>query len=364
MVIDKTSPIPQYYQLQTWLVEQIEQGVFQPDDRIPTEEEFVAQTGLARATVRQAIQNLVNQGYLTRRRRLGTFVNAPRLDPERQSIIAVLVHDIRSGYAPEFLRGAADEADRNHYGILLCNTDDLYGRAENHIKLILDHNASGVIFIPTAVSDEKNRVLVDKLLRRRIPVVLADRQIDGIDVDTVITDNFQGAYELTKYLIGKGHRRIAVTLSTVLSSERRRLDGYKQALQDFDIPYDASIVHAHHERFVEAHSIEYARILLKKRDQYSAIFAGNDKSAYLFYQVAKEMGLRIPQDFSIVGYDDLQLTGNQRFGLTTIHQPIYEMGQVSMQWILARLYGEIHPTQRIELKSFLVERDSVRELRA
>src|SRR4030042_6835979 len=101
MIIDRNSPVPQYFQLQTWLIEQIDQGVIKPGDRIPTEEELTRITGLARATVRQATQNLVNLGYLVRKRRLGTFACERKQKQEKANIIGVLVPDIRSGYAPE-----------------------------------------------------------------------------------------------------------------------------------------------------------------------------------------------------------------------------------------------------------------------
>ncbi|MCJ7552353.1 MAG: GntR family transcriptional regulator, partial [Ignavibacteriaceae bacterium] len=81
MIVDKTSPIPSYFQLQTWLKEQIQQGIFKLNDKIPTEEELVKLTGLARATVRQAIQNLSNMGYLVRKKGLGTFVTTPQVNP-------------------------------------------------------------------------------------------------------------------------------------------------------------------------------------------------------------------------------------------------------------------------------------------
>lgn len=97
MIIDRNSPIPRYFQLQTWLIEQIEQGVFRPHDKIPTEEEITQQTGMARATIRQAIQNLVNKGYLYRKRRFGAFVLSQTADVGKSHIVGVLVHDIRSG---------------------------------------------------------------------------------------------------------------------------------------------------------------------------------------------------------------------------------------------------------------------------
>ncbi len=219
MLIDKNSPVPQYFQFQSWLIDQIEQGIFKPNDRIPTEEECMQMTGLARSTIRQAIRNLVVQGFLCRKRRLGTFVTMPPDVSGKVNIIGILVHDIRSGYAPEFLRGAGDEAARNNFSIILCNTDDLYSQAEFHSQRLIHHGVRGVIFMPTVAPDEKNRHLLQQFKRHSIPVVMVDRKIPDTNIDSVTTDNFQGAYRLTSLLIRYGHRRIAILLSTRISSE-------------------------------------------------------------------------------------------------------------------------------------------------
>jgi DNA-binding LacI/PurR family transcriptional regulator len=359
MIIDRNSPIPQYFQLQTWLIEQIEQGIFRPDDKIPTEEEITKQTGLARATIRQAIQNLVNAGYLIRKRRLGTFVLKPAADPDRKNIIAVLVHDIRSGYASEFLRGAGDEAAKNGYSVILCNTDDLHVRADFHANQIINYGIAGLVYMPTAASVEKNISIVERFQRKNIPVILADREISGYDLDIVTTDNFDGAYALSTFLINKGHRRIAITLSTQFSSENARLAGYHKALADHNIEVDPSIIFTFKERLIEAQCEQYAQIILGQRDNYTAIFAGNDHIAYIIYRISRELNISIPDQLSLVGYDDLPVSSAHMTALTTIHQPIYEMGQETIKLLVKRIAGENGKSLRIELKSHLVDRGSV-----
>lgn len=359
MIVDKDSPIPQYFQLQTWLIEQIELGIFKPDDKIPTEEALVEMTGLARATIRQAIQNLVNMGYLSRKRRLGTFVISRSPEEKKSTIIGMLIPDIRSGYAPELARGAEDAAARDKHSIILCNTDDLYTRADFHSDRLIENNVSGVIFIPTAATDDKNRQIVEKFLRKNIPVVLADRQIPGLEIDSVTTDNIQGGYDVTWHLIRKGHRNIAIILSTLFSTERQRLEGYRKALSEHQIPADPSFLITSSERFTENQYIEHAKEVLSLADKVTAIFAGHDRIAYLVYSVANDLGIRIPEDISLVGYDDLPFTRMHYYELTTVHQPIYEMGQESMKLIMSRLRSEIDEFQHIVLDSHLVERKSV-----
>ncbi len=359
MIIDKESPIPQYFQLQTWLTEQIEQGVFKPNDKIPTEEELNRITGLARATIRQAIQNLVNMGYLLRKRRLGTFVINRETHTDKLTIFGILVPDIRKGYTSELVRGAGDEAAKNKHSLILCDTDDLFVKADFHADRLLENSIKGVIFVPTAAPDEKNYLIIEKFRKRNIPVVLTDRLIPNADFDYVTTDNFQGAYEITKYLILKGHKNIAIILSTLFSTERQRLEGYKKALADHRVPIDPGIIITDDGPFIEERYLQYAYDLIKQRDKITAVFAGHDRIALLLYSAAKKMGVAIPENLSIVGYDDLPFT---TISLTTMHQPIYEMGQESMKMILSRIQNKIKKPQKMVLKSHFVERTSVRKV--
>jgi len=359
MIINKSSPIPQYYQLQTWLIEQIEQGIFKPNDKIPTEEEINKLTGLARATIRQAIQNLVNMGYLARKRRLGTFVLDRSQAMSKQTIIGVIVPDIRLGYSPELARGAGDEAANNRHSIVLCNTDDLFVKADFHADRLIDNGISGVIFVPTAASDEKNSKIIDKFTRNNVAVVLADRLIPDLDIDFVTTDNLEGANTITRYLIEKGHQRIAIVLSTLFSTERERLTGYKNALLENNIQVDDSLIFTTNTRFTEEHYKELARKMLSKKQKFTAIFAGHDRIAFTISTVAKSMDIKIPQDLSIVGYDDLPFTATHPLSLTTMRQPIYEIGQKCMQLILTRINKKQPPSSKLVLKSSLIERGSV-----
>ena len=357
MIIDRSSPVPSYFQLQTWLIEQIEQGVFKTNDKILTDEELVQLTGLARATVRQAVQNLVNMGYLVRKRRLGTFVLNQEVKSGKKTIVGILIPDIRKGYAPELARGAEDEAAKTKHSLIICNTDDLFVKAEFHTNRLIENSVSGVIFVPTAAPDEKNHLIIERFTRRNIPVALVDRTLPGIDIDYVTTDNFEGAYKLTQFLIHKGHTKIAIVVSTLFSTERKRLEGYKKALKDNDISIDPSIIIADLGPFIEKRYMEYARTLLAKKKKISAVFAGHDRIALQFYAAAKEMDISIPEEVSLVGYDDLPFT---TISLTTMHQPIYEMGQESMKLIMSRIEKKFMEPQKIVLTSHLVERTSVK----
>jgi len=242
----------------------------------------------------------------------------------------------------------------------LCNTDDLFVKANFHSDRLIENSVSGIIFVPTASSDDKNISIIEKFTRKNIPVVLADRTIFGLNIDYVTTDNFDGAYNVTKYLIQKGHKKIGIILSTLFSTERQRLEGYKKALIDHSIPVDPSIMICDSGPYNHNRYFQYAENLLQNRNNLTAIFAGHDRIALMLYSIAGKSGISIPDDISIVGYDDLDFT---TVPLTTMHQPIYEMGQQSMKLIMSRINNKIiEKPKEIVLNSYLVERASVKVL--
>jgi LacI family transcriptional regulator len=309
--------------------------------------------------VRQAIQNLVGMGYLTRRKGLGSFVTIPQQSAQKQTIVGIIVPDIRAGYAPELARGVEDTAAKTKHSLMVCSSDDLFIKAEFHANRLIENSVGGVIIVPTAAADAKNRMIVQKFKERNIPVVLADRLIDSLSVDHVTTDNFEGAYKLTRYLLGKGHTKIAFVYSSIFSTEQLRFEGYRKALEERGLRVNPSIVVAHSGPFSDNQFLKYARSLLKQRKRMTAVFAAHDRIALTFYTASRELGLSVPEDLSIVGYDDLNFHG---VPLTTMHQPIYEMGVESMKLISSRVQGSAEPPESIVLESYLVERSSVAQL--
>jgi DNA-binding LacI/PurR family transcriptional regulator len=359
LIIDEKSPIPKYYQLQIWLKEQIEQGVYKINDKIPTEDELVKSLDLSRATIKHAVQNLVDKGYLVRKKKLGTFVSKPSLQNGKNYQIGIVVNYYKSGFGIELIRGAGDKAIEHNCELVLCNSYDLHVQADYCADRLIEQGIMGVVYVPTAASDDKNHSIVQKFLRNRVPVVIADRVISGLEIDQVVSDNFDGAYTITKHLISHGHTKIAIVINTLLDSARQRLSGYKQALTDSQISISPDLIFASDEHYSEENSTELARVILAHKKNFTAVFAENDKMAFIICSVAEKAGIKIPEELSIVGYDDVPFIDNNSIRLTTIHQPLYEMGQNCIQLLFKRITGDISKPQTILLHSYLVDRSSV-----
>ena len=360
MVINNKSSVPKYFQLQTWLQDRIEQGYYSTNDKIPTENELVKLSGLSRATVRKSLRNLENNGFIIRKKRIGSFVKKLKKSSNYGKTVGLLVPDIRSGYAPILTRGAEDEAVKNDISLVLCNTDDNPRQASYHIEKLIKLSVSGVIYIPVAATDRKNIQIISKLKKANIPIVLADRGIKNSDLDLVTTNNFKGSRQITQHLIDKGHKKIAFLSNKLYSTERLRYDGFVSKMMEKDLPIHKNVTILDKRAFNVNNYLEHAHQILKNRKNFTAVYAGHDRIALLFYAAAKNLGLSVPQDFSIVGYDNMPLT---TVSLTTMHQPIYEMGQESIKLIITRMKNKNANIKNIILNSNLVERSSVKDIR-
>ena len=360
MIINNKSPVPKYFQLQTWLQDRIEQGYYATNEKIPTENELVKRSGLSRATVRQALRNLEQDGYIRRKKRVGSFVREIEKNPNNIPTVGILIPDIRSGYAPILARGAEDEATKNNVSLVLCNTDDMLSQAGYHIERLIKLSVSGVIYIPVAANDQKNLQIINRLRRKNIPVVLADRGIQDSNLDFVTTNNFDGSRQITQHLINRGHERIAFLSNKLYSTERLRYDGFMSKMKEIKMNQDPSITIRDKGAFNVNRYLNHAHQILKNKKKFTAVYAGHDRIALLFYAAAKNLGLRVPEDFSLVGYDNMPLT---TVSLTTMHQPIYEMGQESVRLIISRMNNKKSNIKNIILNSTLIKRESVRTLK-
>ena len=360
MIINNKSSIPKYFQLQSWLQDKIEQGYYATNDKIPTENELVQMSGLSRATVRQALKNLEYDGYIIRKKRVGSFVKKNKRNLLNIPTIGILIPDIRSGYAAILARGAEDEANQNDISLILCNTDDKLSQATYHVERLIKLSVSGIIYIPVAATDKQNLEVINKLKRKNIPVVLADRGIQDSNLDFVTTNNFEGSRKITQHLIDNGHEKIAFLSNKLYSTEKLRYSGFISKMVEAGIKQDPSITILDRGAFNVNNYLSHANRILKNRKKFTAVYAGHDRIALLFYAATKNLGLSVPDDFSIVGYDNMPLT---TVSLTTMHQPIYEMGQESINLIVSRMKDKNTNVKNIILNSSLVERSSVKDIR-
>lgn len=287
--------------------------------------------------------------------RLGYVANraARGLAGGRSRVIGLLVHEIGSSYFTQIVRGIDAAVASIGYDLMLYTTHAHTEAESRHAAELASGPADGLIFV-LAVDPSK---YVDILRRQGTPFVMLDHSHELPGTTFVVAANRSGAREAIDHLIGLGHRRIGlITGKPGVSSARERLVGYRESLDAAGIEYDRRLVVT--GDFLEARGQEAAAELLALDEPPTAIFTSSDTAAFGALRAARAAGLLVPRDLSIVGFDDIPEASIVTPALTTVRQPLMEMGATAVR-LLRRLMDEPDATsRRTELATELVVRDS------
>ena len=219
---------------------------------------------------------------------------------------------------------------------------------------VLARRPTGVI----AVFSDLSESMREQLAARGIPYVVVDPTGEPLhDTPSVGATNWNGGLTATRHLLGLGHRRIGVIGGPewILCS-RARLDGYRAAMDEAGVPIGADLIS--HGKFHVEEGIDRGRALLRLKDRPTAIFAGNDLQALGVYEAARQAAVRVPEQLSVVGFDDLEFTRWAGPPMTTVRQPLVEMGATAAELVLALAAGATPVQYRVELSTELVIRQS------
>lgn len=295
-------------------------------------------------TTRALVEGLIREhGY--RRQKKGA---------SRAALLELVFHEIEGAYATEIIKGVEKVARRHRLGVVLSESQGRHVPGQSWIEDVLARRSTGVIAAFSDLSADQR----DQLDARGIPFVLVDPTGEpGHRCASVGAGNWSGGLLATRHLLDLGHRRIAVVTgpANVLSA-RARLDGYRAALDAAGIPVDPDLVRE--GDFHIEDGLVHAGELLRLPDPPTAFFACNDLQALGVYQAAHEAGLRIPQDVSVVGFDDLPPAQWAIPPLTTIRQPLADMAAAAATMVVTLAQDEPLPHHRLELATDLVIRAS------
>jgi LacI family transcriptional regulator len=265
----------------------------------------------------------------------------------------MIVPDNTNPFFAEVARAVEDTSFEQGYSVILCNSDSDLDKELLYSNVLAEKQVDGILFVAVGMSAERIRSLQD----RRMPVVVIDRDIPGVAVDCVMTENEDGGWLATRHLIDLNHCRIGcIAGPSDVTPSAERVIGYRRALREAGLATD--------ERLITKGDFQYesgyraARQLLSMDDPPTAIFACNDLMAVGAISAAVELQRQVPGDLSVVGFDDLPLASFANPALTTIAQPKYDIGVVAATMLMERMQDPESTPHRKVLDTKLVVRQS------
>ncbi len=279
------------------------------------------------------------------------------LKTKRTYTLGMLIPDITNPFFAEIARGVEDAANKNNFNVILCNTDDKLKKERIYLEILKGKRVDGLILGTAHIRDKS----ILELEKKKFPYILVSRNIEGLDKNCIIVDDVVGGIMVTEYLIKLGHRRIAhITGPLKTRSALNRLKGYKLTLKKYEIEYRDELVGEGDFRIKGGYQV--MKRLLKIAEPPTAIFAANDLLALGAIQAIQKKKYHIPEDFCIIGFDDIRLASFVYPPLTTIRQPMLEMGALAVKMLLKIIEeGEFNQKKEV-LEPKLIIRESCRKI--
>ena len=267
----------------------------------------------------------------------------------------MIIPDVTNPFFPAVVRGVEDVAYKRSFRLVLCNTDNDAQKEMSYLTEMRTYRPAGWLLIPSVDSEVSAHFQCSTTTG---PVVCLDRRPEGWNGDMVVVANETWAYGAAKHLLQAGHRQIAMITGPLhVASAVERLKGFKRALAEAQIPIEPDYVQE--AQFERNSGYEVARRLLQMLPRPTAIFASNDLMAVGVLLAARELGVRCPEDLSIVGFDNLEFAEFTAPPLTTVHQPGYQLGTAAARLLLERIEGLAQPPRQVVLQTELKIRSSV-----
>ncbi len=323
--------------------------------------EVAKKAGVSLGTVSRVINNDIHVAPETRERvlavtrEMGYVANrqARGLKGSKTNVIGLLVPELGTGYIGEIMHGIDAELAHNQLDLMLFTAHRTAPKEANYVGNMVQGMVDGLLLVlPRNPTD-----YIDTLTRHNFPFVLIDHQGTGNPCPAVGATNWQGAYNATEYLIKLGHTRIGfITGSMELGAAVDRLEGFKSALHVHHIPENPQLIYE--GTFFQPDGYAGASALLDLDAPPTAIFASNDVMAMGAMDAIRNRGLHVPEDISILGFDDIPQAALVRPALTTVRQPLEQMGRVATQMLIDKLKNPKSEIGRIELPTELIVRNS------
>jgi LacI family transcriptional regulator/LacI family repressor for deo operon, udp, cdd, tsx, nupC, and nupG len=321
--------------------------------------------GVSIATVSRVNNNAPNINHVTRHRvqqamkaldyRPSRIAKRLRSKAVSGNLIGVMVPDISNPFYVEVLSGIEDYMLSHDYLMIMCNFSQNEQKEQLYLDALVGESVDGLIVAPAHERDEK----IMALEKENIPFVCIDRGLKNGNTDLVVVDNDRGAYEAVRFLLESGYKDIAyVSGQLQIPTSRQREQGYRKALDEYNIAFQAELVKYGDSTMKSGKLLTHE--LLSQKISPDALFTGNNLITLGALQTIADIGLKIPDDIAIIGFDDMPWSSTLNPPLTAVKQPAYEIGRRAAELLYQRICEPGRPNVKIVLETELIIRKSTR----
>ena len=361
--------VAKYMQVKETIKSWILEGKILPGDKIGSESELMEKFEVSRHTVRQAIGELVHEDWLYRIQGGGTYCKDRRqAHPSGASTktIGVITTYISDYIFPYIIRGIESYTSEKDYSLLLTSTNNNVELEKKGLQNVMTKNIDGLIVEPTkSTYHNPNLNYYLNLERSGIPYVMINASYSELAAPTITLNDEKGGYIATEHLIKLGHKKILGLFKTDDLQGINRMKGYISAHRDHDfLPYPDMVISFTTEEKGTILQDKVRALLSKNKDSRpDAIVCYNDEVALSILHVIRELGLSIPEDLSIIGYDDSQLALASEIQLTTVTHPKTELGRAAAEMLIKLIEKkDKEPIESIVFEPELIIRNSTRQI--
>lgn len=319
------------------------------------------EAGVSIATVSRVLNDIDVVNEETKKRvkdaidKLGYMPNivARSLKTQETRTIGIIIPDISNQFYPEVVRGAEDVSNIYNYNIILCNTDLDLEKEISYLRVLKEKMVDGVIYMSNSIQEGSLKLINDL----HIPTVLIENTDEQNELPSVVIDNVQAAFDSTEFLIKKGNKKIAYIGrgEQDRNAASLRYLGYQKALKEHGLPFDEKLVYIGGSKPSDGY--EGINSILKQAE-FDAVFCANDEVAMGAINALREHNLKVPVDVDVVGFDDIYSAEVFYPKLTTVAQPMYDMGSVGMRMLIKIINKEKLSQEHFVLPYQLIVRES------
>ncbi len=369
--LDRSLSTPLYQQVADWISGRIEEEGIAPGTMLPAVQSLCEMAGgVSHLTVRQGITQLVKMGVLYSVKGKGVFVAERSTSSKtRRGTVAFICSALDQGFAHQIVLGAEKTLRQQGYDLMLCNSEYSASWEAEYLRRAHASGADGVLLMP--FMPPGNKELIESIIGDRVrpmPIVCVDRGFKNQDIPVVGVDNYRAAHEAVSYLLSLGHRRIgfivnALHLIKQIEAIELRFEGYRKALDDYGIKYDPELVQEigatmamlkPEDVGMEHYGYQAMHKLLMLKNRPSAVFLLWDELAPGAVAAIRNHGLGVPEDISLVGFNDDMLSRLMTPALTTVAQPASQIGQDAANLVINLIEKKQVSVSRLALPTKLI----------